>query len=738
MGLDSGPRRTQLFSGLWLGCTLALVLFMGVSSANSAPLASDLTIYTDLLAEGWEDWSWGSIVNLTQAGTVHSGSAAIAVTHTQGWAGLSLRAPVPIATSSYTAVSFWLYGHGAPLAFYTQSSDDGPAGTLYHVTPPVGQWTEYVVPLADLGSPTQIARLTWMSQSDQPQPIYYVDDISLLAADTPPPPPPPDGVDITLHVDTTAARKPISPYIYGMNEYSMSGDVVTLMQELGLPVRRWGGNITTRYNWQTDVANHGSDWFFGNVKESNATGLPDDSAVNRFINQNRQTAVESLIVLPMSGYVSNSNGLACGFSVQKYGPQQATAAADNRPDCGNGRKPDGSLIIGNDPLDTSVAIDPNFVADWVTYLVGRYGRADAGGIRFYNFDNEPDLWFETHRDSWPTGYTYDQIRDLTYQYGAAVKAVDPTAALLGPVAHGWTYYWHSPYDGQRNDWATPDDRNAHGGVPFVAWYLQQMRAYEEQHDVRILDYLDLHYYPQAPNVALGDAGSASTQALRLRSTRSLWDPTYVDESWIPDAGPDEGRVQLIPRMRAWVEQNYPGTKLAIGEYNWGGMEHINGALAQADVLGIFGREGVDLATLWAPPQFNEPGAFAFRIYRNYDHAGSQFGGTSVLATSNDQERLSIYAAQRANDNALTLIIINKNDSQLDAQLTLANFASNSAAQVYRYSDADLSAIVHAPDLAITSDQITTSYPANSITLLVIPESVTQEPQAWLRLPFLTR
>jgi hypothetical protein len=197
-------------------------------------------------------------------------------------------------------------------------------------------------------------------------------------------------------------------------------------------------------------------------------------------------------------------------------------------------------------------------------------------------------------------------------------------------------------------------------------------------------------------------------------------------------------------MRAWVEQNYPGTKLAIGEYNWGGMEHINGALAQADVLGIFGREGVDLATLWAPPQLDEPGAFAFRLYRNYDNAGSQFGDTSVAATSDDQARLSIYAAQRTSDNVLTLVIINKSSSQLDAQLTLDNFTSTGAAHVYRYSDANPSAIIHAPDLTITSDQMTTSYPANSITLLVLPESVTQEPQepeeprAGLRLPFLTR
>ena len=114
--------------------------------------------------------------------------------------------------------------------------------------------------------------------------------------------------------------------------------------------------------------------------------------------------------------------------------------------------------------------------------------------------------------------------------------------------------------------------------------------------------------------------NAATQALRLRSTRSIWDPNYPDESWINGT---EGwpTVRLIPRMRDWVASNYPGTKLAITEYNWGALDHINGALAPADALGIFGREGLDLATLWAAPDPDQPGAFAFRMYRNYDGPG---------------------------------------------------------------------------------------------------------------------
>jgi hypothetical protein len=715
---------------MWRACCFVLLIFTGVRPAASAPLATTITIYDDDLASGWtETWSWDTTLDLDSATTVHAGTSAIAATSNKGWSGLSLRVETPIATSGYTAVAFWIYGNGAPLGLYLQSIDAGPAGPIHLFTPPDGEWSEVEVPLTTLGSPAQIARITWQTQGNNPQPVYYVDDIRLLGAPE---------EDITLNVDVDAARKPISEYIYGMNEYAMS-DAVELMQELNIPVRRWGGNITTRYNYQTDVANHASDWYFGNIKESDATDLPDDSAVNRYIEQNRQAGADSLIVLPLSGFVSNDDGFACGFSVEKYGAQEATAEDDDRPDCGNGIRPNGSFVTGNKPLEeTSVAINANFVADWVEYLVEQYGSAENGGIRFYNLDNEPDLWFETHRDIRPTGWTYDQIRDITYEYAPAIKAADPNAAILGPVVHGWPYYWDSPYDGQRDDWASPDDRNAHGGIPFVAWYLQQMRAYEEENGTRILDYLDLHYYPQAHGVSRQLAGDAATQALRLRTTRSLWDPTYVDESWIAEANKDGDRVQLIPRMREWVANNYPGTKLAIGEYNWGGLEHINGALAQADVLGIFGREGLDLATMWEPPLLTQPGAYAFRIYRNYDEQGSKFGNTSVSAISSDQGGLSIYAAQRSSDDALTMVIINKTPGNLDAELTVANFASSNPVQLYRYSAANLKAIVRGADLALDDGQIATSYPANSITLLVIPQDTPQQFDTELRLPLLKR
>jgi hypothetical protein len=246
-----------------------------------------------------------------------------------------------------------------------------------------------------------------------------------------------------------------------------------------------------------------------------------------------------------------------------------------------------------------------------------------------------------------------------------------------------------------------------------------MQAYEQGNGTRILDYLDLHYYPQTDGVALSPAGDANTQALRLRSTRSLWDPTYADESWIAQT-PDGPYVRLIPRMHDWVDSNYPGTKIAIGEYNWGALDNINGALAQADVLGIFGREAVDLAALWDPPAFAQPGAFAFRIYRDYDGAGGTFGDVSVSASSTDQDQLAIYAAQRSSDGALTLMIINKTNGALMTNVALSGFVPASAAQVFQYGASNLGMIVRQPDQPVSAAGFGATFPAASIALYVLP------------------
>jgi hypothetical protein len=521
-----------------------------------------------------------------------------------------------------------------------------------------------------------------------------------------------------LSINAAANQHAISPLIYGMN-FADAG----LAQDLQLPLDRWGGNSTTRYNWQIDVHNTGSDYYFENIPDGDSTTLPNDSTVDRFVEQDRGTSTQTLLTMPLIGWTPKGrladHPYDCGFKISTYGAQQSFDQYD--ANCGNGVRTNGTPITTNNPTDTSMTIGPTFVQGWIQHLIGRYGTAAQGGVKFYNLDNEPGLWDSTHRDVHPARPTYDELTDLGKQYAAAIKAADPSALTLGPVQDGWTRYFYSSY-GDFPDIPAQQDRDSptHSGKPFAEWYLQQMAAYENANHTRLLDYFDLHYYPQAPGVSLSPAGNATTQALRLRTTRSLWDPSYVDESWIENTESGNTAVQLLPRMRDWVAKNYPGTKLAISEYNWGALDNINGALAQADVLGIFGRERLDLATLWDPPAPADPGAFAFRMYRNYDGQGGAFGDTSVGASSADQGQLAVYAALRSSDGALTLMIVNKSAASLTSQVNLAGFASSGTAQLYRYSAANLNAIARQADQPVGST-ISATFPASSITLMVLPK-----------------
>jgi hypothetical protein len=299
---------------------------------------------------------------------------------------------------------------------------------------------------------------------------------------------------------------------------------------------------------------------------------------------------------------------------------------------------------------------------------------------------------------------------------AAVKSADPTAKVLGPSDWGWCAYYYSAAE----DCGQTPLPGARAGLPLGAWYLQQFAAGDAASGTRTLDYFDEHFYPQANGVALGSAGNAATQALRLRSTRGLWDPGYVDESWISEANA-RLPLQWIRTMKAWTAQYYPGTKVAITEYNFGGLESMNGAIAQADVLGIFGREGLDLATLWGPTTAGDPWAYAFRMYRNYDNRLSTFGDTSIKAATSNQGRLAIYAATRSTDGALTIVVINKTHSTIGSTLSVKNFAGKSRAAVYRYSSAHPKTIVKRASVKLKSRKIKTSFPGYSITLIALPQ-----------------
>jgi hypothetical protein len=518
---------------------------------------------------------------------------------------------------------------------------------------------------------------------------------------------------VTIAVDAAASRHPINPGVYGV---AFAGTAE--LSDLNVPVHRFGGNPTTRTNWQINADNRGNDWYYESVPGASAT--PGESG-DTFIANSRAAGAQAMITIPMIDWVAKlgpNRAKLASFSIAKYGAQ-AGNDAQWFPDAGNGVRTNGQPVTGNDPNDANTPNSVAFQQSWVQHIVGRWGTAANGGLRYYILDNEPSIWHSTHRDVQPTGATMDEVLDKTVAFATAIKAVDPGALVVGPEEWGWSGYFFSGYDqqyGGQHGWGTLPDRVNHGGVDYLPWFLDTVRQRSDAAGRRLLDVFTVHYYPQGGEFS--DDVSTAMQQRRNRSTRSLWDPNYVDETWIND------RVRLVPRLRGWVNQYYPGTQIGITEYNWGAEGHINGATTQADVLGIFGREGLDIAARWATPAASTPTYKAIKLYRNYDGRRSTFGETSVAATVPNPDTVSAFAAQRTADGALTVMVINKATAAAAATITIANHAHGTTAEAWQVTAANT--IARLADVPVSgAHALTPTLPGQSITLFVIPRTGTQ-------------
>ena len=505
-----------------------------------------------------------------------------------------------------------------------------------------------------------------------------------------------------LVVDLKKGKHRISPLIYGVN---FAGK--RFAKAVGLPVNRWGGNSTETYNWQVRGSNHGQDWYFSNFADCWSEAFDycqrgqGFSAADAQVQQDRATKTATLMTLPLLGWVANAVSYAgdhpCSYPAS-YNPQDGHDPYHSV--CGNGRR-NGQWLTA-DPTTAGVQVGPSFSAQWIAALKAKYGDAQHGGVSIYELGNEPALWDDTHHGFHPQPTTYDELWTKSRDLALAVKDADPGAATLGPAEWGWPNYFCSAADNvDQGCSSTSPDRAAHGGTELSAWYLRQFAAYQQQTGRRLLDYFDLHYYPQGQYSPVTDV------------SRPLWDKSYTDPSWI------DAKIGLLPRMRAWVRGNYPGTKLAITEYNLGLGVTSDTRLQnviEADALGIFGREGLDLATFW-PDGGSPVPAQAFRIFRNYDGKHHGFGNFGVSATSSDQRRVSVYAARVGKSGPLTIVVVNKATTALRAAVKLKHARGAGSARAWQYAGSGIRGL---GALRVRHHAVRLNVPASSVTLIRVP------------------
>jgi hypothetical protein len=581
---------------------------------------------------------------------------------------------------------------------------------------------------------------------------------------------------------------PISPLIYGMNAYLLDS---TSAQNANVSVARWGGDDTSRYNYQNGNTNSASDYYFENssgafgMLSTNSNSANSAANFNDFIAETTALGIKSIGTAPVQGYVTNTSTSACSFPKSSYPNQQTYNSAN----CGNGIYPQGTngcttsggcSFSGSSTTwqTTSLQQPPpsaptpasgatvswaegTWTGGWVNCLLNKgtnCTNAAGSDASIWDLDNEPAWWDAVHRDVHPNPSTYDEVTNGGVGTALAIKTLDSNALTSGPVIDYWWNYFYSKQDIENGwakapcyqPWDNPTDRAAHNGTPMIVYYLQQMASGSNTYGMRLLDYLTIHAYVAATyngsQVSFTTAGDTGEQQARMNSTRAFWDSTYTDPNFPqPNYSTDPNYTsscsvplqapQIIPMMQSWITSGWTGTSYpapgtSIDEYNFGGTESINGAVTQADVLGIFGKDGLTTGVFWPTTNYSTqtPLNMAFEIYRNYDGNKSTFGDQALGSATSNQSQLAVYAASRTSDSAVTIMVINKTYGSLTDTLSINNLTSTAtSAQVYQYSNANLNSIVAQPTASITppasgstASTINETFPGQSITLIVIP------------------
>ncbi|HET8538653.1 MAG TPA: glycoside hydrolase family 44 protein [Anaeromyxobacter sp.] len=501
----------------------------------------------------------------------------------------------------------------------------------------------------------------------------------------------------TFAVDCAAPGRPISPLVYGIG----ATDAPAWVWDLGATARRWGGNAASRYNWEHGNAwSTSHDWFFMNVPVSPRPGFGYET----FLEEGRAHAVASALTVPMLGWVARDT-TSYAFPVSALGPQRATAP--DRPDAGDGLRPDGTPLPPQ-PSRTSVRSTPESVERWVRAIRARDREVGARRVAAYVLDNEPMLWHETHRDVRGDPLGYDELLERTVAYASAIRRADPGATIAGPAAWGWLELQYSAKDRRAGTWLRPD-RRRHGDLPLLAWYLRELARAERRTGTRLLDVVDVHFYPANEAIGTSERGGTdpATAALRIRATRSLWDPTYVDESWVAEP------MRVIPLVREWIARYRPGLGISVGEWNFGAEGHMSGGLAVAEALGRFGTEGLHSAYYWTHPPLRSPAWWAFRAYRGFDGAGGRFLDRSV-PVQGGAALSSLFASVDEGRRRAVLVLLNHDPgSALAARVELAGCGGVSAARAFAYAGgergfrpADVAAAAGAVEVAAAPYSIT--------------------------------
>ncbi|HXC99325.1 MAG TPA: alpha-L-arabinofuranosidase [Verrucomicrobiae bacterium] len=616
---------------------------------------SNLIIYSDSLAAGWQNWSYTSTQNFANTSPVHSGGDSISVTITGAYGGLQL-GHSDMTNSAYSSITFWLNGGtngGQQLQMYGNLDVGGTItsqGARYALnTPAAGVWQQYIVPLAALGvaNATNFAGFAIQDDVGSPEPTFYIDDIQ-LASSAPP-------ASVHLSVNAAQSIRTADARWFGMNvavwdSVFDSPQTVTQLTNMGARALRFpGGSDSDDYHW---VSNR-----------QDANTWTWNTSVASFID----------VITNMNGQAMTTVNYGSGFT-NEAAAWVAYANASSGNSQSLGLDPNGHSWLTATYWANLRAAAPLATDDGRNFL--RISRTAPLGFKYWEIGNEEYGSWETDSNSLPHDpYTYAlRARD----YISLMKAVDPTikiGVVVTPGEDSYANYTNHPAFNARTG------QTHFGWTPVLLATLKSLSVTP--------DFVIHHRYPQSP-------GGETDEGLLLSTSGWATDAANLRQMISDYSGSTGTNIEIICTENNSVSSN-PGkqsTSLVNGLFFADGLAQlmqteINGLFwwnfrnggdsfggnTNASLYGwrMYGDYGVTEGTDYYPPYYTA------RLMQDFVQPGD-----TVISATSDYVLLPAYAVRRQ-DGSMTILAINKDPSNtITGHLALSGFSPASAGTIYSY------------------------------------------------------
>ncbi len=348
-------------------------------------------------------------------------------------------------------------------------------------------------------------------------------------------------------------------------------------------------------------------------------------------------------------------------------------------------------MIDAEPLLTVRLLNgtPEAAAEFV-----RYTNIEKGyNVRYWSIGNEPSMFTDK-----PGIESYTAL-DLATQWRAiaeAMLAVDPDIIFVGPDI---SQYVPLTVDGDTITYL-PSQLNHALDADGRDWLIEFLRVNGD-----LIDYVSIHRYPY------GGRNNSNPTRDQLRANLPEWDVLIQNVRQIVNDVTGRDIPIAVTEFNSNSDNNIGGDATLESHFN---------AIWLGDVLGRMINNGVAIATHWdlqggSNRGWGLLGAFDVRpsayTYMMYTHFGEE-----LLSAASPDPNVTIYAARRA-DGALTLMVINLGETEVEKTLDIAGFTPAGDAEVWRFDEA-AEAIQIEPQ-SITDGAVIT-LPPLSMTVYVIP------------------